>query len=552
MRGETETLLEAGEAALRRSDWAAAGEAFERALAEEALPEAALGLSRALFWRGDLSGCLAKLEWATEVFLRRPDLYWAASGMIRLALHHHEHLEEAEAAAGWLARAERLVAEHSIESLRGELWFVESVLAEDPVRAEGLARQAHERGRTAADPDLELSALARLGASLVEQGHALEGLKLIDEALAVCLGGEPKTIDTVAFVTGLMIRSCLLCADHTRALQWIRSAERFTERHTSRFHHSECRALYGRVLVATGDVRRGEEVLEEAVELAREGVPAHRAQGLVALAELRLMEGRMEEAERILRGLASHPRLLPALARIRLLQGRAELAVAMLERRLHVIGRECLESSALLELLGEAELALGAFDAAHRHARALVELGRARSSALIAARADRLLGRALAERDPDGAARALTVSIDAWHRLELPYEEARARLYLGALLRAHRPADADRELRAALTALEGLGANPEADLAASHLRQLGVEVARGGPHLSSALTRREAEVLRLLAEGLSNPQIAGRLFLSRQTVEHHVANVFAKTGAKTQAEIASLRAEGESGTKPGA
>jgi len=69
------------------------------------------------------------------------------------------------------------------------------------------------------------------------------------------------------------------------------------------------------------------------------------------------------------------------------------------------------------------------------------------------------------------------------------------------------------------------------------LRQLGV---RPGtiptPRTSGRLTEREREVLRLLAEGLSNQQIADRLFLSKRTVEHHVGNILAKVGVASRAE----------------
>ena len=67
-----------------------------------------------------------------------------------------------------------------------------------------------------------------------------------------------------------------------------------------------------------------------------------------------------------------------------------------------------------------------------------------------------------------------------------------------------------------------------------------MKAARTGPKNVGRLTRREQEVLALLGEGLSNPEIAERLYLSRKTVEHHVARVLAKLGLRRRAEAAAL------------
>ena len=96
------------------------------------------------------------------------------------------------------------------------------------------------------------------------------------------------------------------------------------------------------------------------------------------------------------------------------------------------------------------------------------------------------------------------------------------------------------EARAALSAFEDLGASREADAAAALLRQLGVRAARIGPKNIGRLTKREQEVLAMLGDGLSNPEIAERLFLSRRTVEHHVARILSKLGLRGRAEAAAL------------
>jgi DNA-binding NarL/FixJ family response regulator len=98
------------------------------------------------------------------------------------------------------------------------------------------------------------------------------------------------------------------------------------------------------------------------------------------------------------------------------------------------------------------------------------------------------------------------------------------------------------EARAALSVFEDLGAGRDADAAAALLRELGVKAARRGPKNIGRLTKREQEVLGLVGEGLSNPEIAERLFISRKTAEHHVSRILAKLGVRGRAEAARLAA----------
>ena len=107
-----------------------------------------------------------------------------------------------------------------------------------------------------------------------------------------------------------------------------------------------------------------------------------------------------------------------------------------------------------------------------------------------------------------------------------------------ALWSSESPPAAIETARHARNELEALGASREADAAAALMRSLGAR-GRAGPRSLGSLSRRETEVLRLLGEGLSNREIAERLFISPKTAEHHVSRIYGKLGLKSRAEAAA-------------
>jgi DNA-binding NarL/FixJ family response regulator len=121
----------------------------------------------------------------------------------------------------------------------------------------------------------------------------------------------------------------------------------------------------------------------------------------------------------------------------------------------------------------------------------------------------------------------------------MPLEVARTRIALAAALSTDEGESAVAEARIALSAFEDLGASRDADAAAAWLRSAGAAAARVGPKGLGVLTRRERDVLGALAEGLPNPEIAERLYISRRTVEHHVASVLSKLGLRNRTEAAA-------------
>jgi DNA-binding CsgD family transcriptional regulator len=543
---DAEASLVAGRAALEAGRWSVAKAAFETAVERTPTAEALLGLGEAVWWLGDVAASVRYRESAYAAFRRQEDPAQAGAVAVRLSLTYRANLGNRAASAGWLARAARLVDEFELAPLAGWVALIRAGGSADPAEAEDLAREALESARRFADADLELCALSQIGSTLVTKGRVAEGIALLDEAMAGSLGGEGGSLNTVVFTSCQMMISCSRAADYERAGEWIRAADDFTGRYGCPFLYTVCRTLYGGVLLSTGRWAQAEAELMTALRMSTPAQRTFRGEALARLAELRLAQGRLEEAERLVEGFEDHPAAAVVLGTIHLERGEPGQAAAVLRRRASEVDERSLESAVPLELLVEAEVAQGATDAAAARASRLAELGARLGCDAIVARGQRALGRALtAAGDAVGAKPHLESALAAFRRLEMPLEAGRTRLLLAAAL-----GDGDRdaaiaEARSALAAFEDLGAAHHANVAAALLRSLGITATRagrrgmGGP---SGLTSREVEVLRLIGEGLSNREMAERLFVTRKTVEHHVARVLAKLELRSRAEAAAYAA----------
>jgi DNA-binding CsgD family transcriptional regulator len=255
------------------------------------------------------------------------------------------------------------------------------------------------------------------------------------------------------------------------------------------------------------------------------------------LAELRLAQGRLEDAQRLLRGLEGRDEATAAIALLHVRRGQTSAAMALLAERIGMLDGPRLDVASLFALLGDCEIASDDRRGALARAATLIDLGERNDCPIIAAHGHRLLGHAVAA-DPPRASAALRKAVVAFVRAEVPYRAAQARLDLARTLVTTDRQTAEVEARTALAVFEELGASGDADEAAALLRSIGVRAARTAPRNIGQLTKREREVLALVGAGLSNPEIADRLVVSRRTVEHHVANVLSKLGVRSRTEAA--------------
>ena len=214
------------------------------------------------------------------------------------------------------------------------------------------------------------------------------------------------------------------------------------------------------------------------------------------------------------------------------------MALDVIERAL-AAGDLGATAAPFLSLAVDAHLATGAIEQADDAAQRLIGAGRTVPSDYRRACAALARGKVCLARNSTDARTCLQEALAAFSRAQMPVELARTRLELARAVASDRREVAVAEARSALAAFERLDAARDADSAAAMLRALGVTGGRTGPKYRASLTRRETEVLELLGHGLSNPEIADRLYISGKTVEHHVSRILSKLELRNRAQAAA-------------
>ncbi|MGH7685568.1 MAG: LuxR C-terminal-related transcriptional regulator [Candidatus Dormibacteria bacterium] len=530
--------VETGFLALNRGDWVAATEAFETAVARDETPDALDGLGQARWWAYDLAASIDLRTRAYAAYIdegRHANAVRCASWLAREYFTVHGNLP---AAGGWISRADAQLEKAGPCAAAGWLALIKAAMITDTTLMKQLASSAIDAGDRFGDYDLEIVGMSMLGIAEVYACEVGAGMARIDAAMAAAIGGELSSFWALSDVYCNTLLACERAGDFERAEQWCRVVNEFAKRYEAMPLFPFCHVTYGTMLSATGRWAEAEAALVRAVEMFNTG---HRALGVIAisrLAELKLKQGYLEAAQQLLLGYEDHLFALRPVVRIRLAEGRTAVAARMLQSRLEQVGRVSLLAAPLLALLVEVQLAIGNRDAAHETALQLADIGAMSGQRNIVAAAEHALGAATLTSDASTAAHHLDRAALLFHELELPYETGRARLLVGRARAASDREVAVADVRTALAVFERIGARRDVDEAAALLRDLGDPGPRG-PKGWAVLTRREREVLRLLAGGVSNAEIGSRLFISPKTAEHHVGRVLDKLELRGRAEAAA-------------
>jgi DNA-binding NarL/FixJ family response regulator len=511
-------------------------------VAEAESGEALEGLAEALYLEREYAEAAAQYERAYAAYRREGRSMAAGRAARTVAWITGNVFGDWAVQSGWFARAGTILEEAGQDRPeRGWVLIMRSYAEPDVPTREALLGQAIAIGRRFGDPDVEFEALSHLGCLYVMTGRVEPGLVLLDEALAAICADELREVATVDSIMCGLFWACELVNDVPRADQWIRAAAGLVRRRN--VVAAFCRAHYGGILTAAGRWNEAETELLRAARHFDRGMPQRRAAAMIRLADLRVRHGRLEEAAQLLDGLDRHPDAVGTLATFHLARGQAALARDLLERATAApdvvpAAGESSMAGPLLALLVDVHLAQGDLDAAERAAGRLELVARAQRGPYLKAAAALARGRICIAGSQGDARACLHEALEGFARAQLPMELASTRLEMARALAGRAPEVAVAEARAALEDFERLEAARHADAAGALLRSLGAPV-RTGPKGVGTLTRREAEGLELVGAGLSNPEIAQRLFITRKTVEHHVGNLLAKLGPRNRAEAAA-------------
>jgi ATP/maltotriose-dependent transcriptional regulator MalT len=338
-----------------------------------------------------------------------------------------------------------------------------------------------------------------------------------------------------------LISASTSAGEWERAAEWCEHVEGFAREHGCGATPliGACGVAHADVLLATGRWAEAEQAL---TSVLTEHAPRSAAMGaatVAAMADLRVRQGRLPEAEQLLEGRELHPASLRALARLRIAQGRPRIAAALLDRGTMAAGDDVMQATHLLALLVDARLACGDVEGAGAAAGALAELAGSSEIALVTACADLAAARvALAAGRRSEAVDPASRALEAFGRLGMPFDAGEARLELARALADRAPELARDDARAAFAAFRELGASRAMDAAAALLRDLGGGTApRARVH--GELTAREREVLGLIGLGMSNARIALTLCISEKTAGHHVSRILCKLGVRNRTEAAA-------------
>ena len=368
------------------------------------------------------------------------------------------------------------------------------------------------------------------GRMLLYSGRVPEGLALLDEAMVGISTGEVSPIFAGEIYCSL-IEACQEVSDYGRAAEWTSALTSWIEAQPGLVPFT------GQCAVHRGQIMRVRGAFAEAVEeftLATERYAAADTPAPAGLA--------MAECGEVLRILGDLPAAEAAYERAvgfgyeaqpgRSCSGSTGVARPPPLGAVNRLLAEPLDPVHRSQLLpGAAEVLLGAgeVDRAGAVADELAAIAETFGCAALHAMAAYARGRVLlAGGQAELAVPELRRAMAGWRSLDAPYEAARARLQLGLALRVLADEESGTaEIAAARATFGSLGAAPAEREAARLL---------GTAH-PSGLTDREVEVLRLVARGSSNPEIATTLVLSEKTVARHLSNIFTKldVGSRTAA-----------------
>jgi DNA-binding CsgD family transcriptional regulator len=534
---KTVDVLRHAREAYERGDWVLAFDQLHRA--GELDPDDSMALATSAYLLGNVDETVRAMQVGYQDRIQNEDTLGAVRFACWLGLVLNLRGEVA-VGGGWVARAQRLLETESEDVVeRGYLFiheFFQHLGRGDFARAGETAVRIVNTGRRFTDHDLIALGLLTQGRMMIYSGRVPEGLALLDEAMV-----EISTAAVSPIIAGMvycaMIEACQELSDFSRAASWTTALTTWCDVQPGLVPFTgQCSLHRGQIMRLHGAY--DEALAEYALAQRRyemEGTPAPAGRALTEQGDVQRIRGRLDEAEAAYHQAAElghEPQ--PGLALLWLARGRTAAAISAINRLL-AEAQGPVHRSWMLPAAVEVLVSAGRVDQARQHSDELAGIASSFGNAAVRAMARYAAATVhLASGQTEDALSNARGAARLWSQVGSPYESARARVLVARTLRELGDEDsATTEFAVARRTFADVGAEP----AAHEIDQFLGRTRPGG------LTEREVEVLRLVAAGRSNHEIAGVLVLSQKTVERHLSNIFTKLDVPSRTAAAAYAHE---------
>jgi ATP/maltotriose-dependent transcriptional regulator MalT len=530
-------LLNNGRQALKTGEWEKARVLLEEALKEAESPEVYEELAWACWWLNDASYVFEYRIKAYNLFLQKDDKLGASRNACWIGVDYIEFKGEFAVASGWFKRAESLLEglpaswELGLMKILKARWAFQ--VDKNSELAFKLLNESLEISKELENVDGEMLAEALKGFILVVEGKISEGMPLLDEATLLALTSDKGDIKVTTITCCYLIDACERIRDYERANQWCKNVKELCKRWKFKAMFANCKMKYAGILILQGKWNEAEDELLSAISELKEFRPAQINACVVRLADLKRRQGKWNDAEKLLSGVESHPLKPLFLSSLFYDKAEYENASDLAEKYLRRISvKEKAERALGVELLLRIYIKLGKIEKAKELLNELSDI--AESINTFPLEASFLSASGIynfAVQEYDSARQNIEDAVDIFDKIKLPFESSKNRTLLSEILiKLGKPAQAEGELNTAISTFKDLGAESDYEKTKHLLKNLYKESLGKAGKNKYEFTGRELEVLRLIAEGKNNEEIAEKLFLSVRTVEKHLTNIYCKMG----------------------
>ncbi|MDO8965120.1 helix-turn-helix transcriptional regulator [Algoriphagus sp.] len=539
-------------AALKSTNWKQAKELFAEFLKDEELPEVLEKYAWAAWWLGEGRETMIARERAYAIYRKKNDFLSAARSALWIASDYLDFRGDTVISNSWRLRAERLLQdqnpspEHGWLALQYGAHAIE--LEHEPVKAINHAKYAVSIGRELGVIDLEVVGMAIEGLSMVCLGNIETGMSLLDEAGSAASTGEVQELYSTIWTFSYLIFACDRIRDVERVEQWCEKMKELSQRVNFRFKMGISHAYYAGALISHGKWSEAETKLQESLMDLENSRPPYIAESIARLGELRRRQGKLMEARKLFEQAAFHPIAILGKAELLIDKNKDFLTAGELAQYY----LRTLPSANKLLMIPALELQVKIFAETGKYAqaekvyRSLKTIAEAIDTLPINGSLNYTGGLlALCKKNYKKAHKLFQESVYSFSKCSLIFETATARLGLAqALSKLGRNSTAQEEALIALDFFTGIGAligkKAVKKILTDLEKNLGRKKACFG-NLGTELTKREVEVLRLVANGKTDKQIADVLFRSVHTVHRHISNILIKLNVPSRsAAVAAL------------